>query len=116
MSEKEIADLYKCIGANVREFRKFRKMKTKELADKLSISEGTIRNIESGSSVSVPLLMSIIKELDVPINAIIPDYNCTQRGKIADSAAMEIFVDTFSNCSQKEQDRLLKMIKLFREE
>ena len=67
-------DLYKYIGRNIKLLRKQKGIQIKTLAQNINIAEGTIRNIESGASASLPVLLAISNELSVPFDALIYDY------------------------------------------
>lgn len=75
----------KCIGLRIAYFRKLKNVTQAELADKLAINKNYLSHIESGSAnkaVSLPLLISISKALDVELSLLtdLSDLNKNELG------------------------------------
>ena len=64
-------ELYKYIGQNIKAIRKNCKISVEDLAASANVSSGTIRNMESGASASLPVLLDIPNRLGVPFRFII---------------------------------------------
>lgn len=113
MRDDELSAFYKCIGNNIRAFRKVKKFKTKDLAERAAISDGTLRNIESGAAISLPVLIDVLNVLEVSPEAILQDYVLTKRKDIKNSRDLELFIETYNGCSDSDRELLMKMICIF---
>lgn len=75
------------------------------------MAEGTIKNIESGSTASFPLYYEIANELSVPFNALLPDYATRTSG--INSTDMQIFIEAYKSSSVNMRKILMNVIKSF---
>ena len=69
--------VYYLLGKNVRKYRKLKGLKQRELADKCSLSEGFISDIESNTfrTISLNTLYHIAKVLDIHIMLLFQDLD-----------------------------------------
>ena len=69
--------VYYLVGKNIRKYRKLKGLKQRELADKCSLSEGFISDIESNSfrTISLNTLYHIAKVLDIHIMLLFQDLD-----------------------------------------
>lgn len=99
----EMNDLYKYIGANIRKIREYRKITTSDLASQVHVSDGTIRNIESGKSLSLPLLIQISYALKVQIETLLYDYIYHAPDSKNNNPTVELFIETYSSVSERDK-------------
>lgn len=102
--------LYKYIGKNVKKLRLYRGITPKELARKINVVDGTIRNIESGKSVSLPLLILISTALEVPIDSFLYDYTYHNTNNSVDSGTIEIFCEVYKSCPEHDRKLLMELL------
>ena len=107
--------LYKYIGKNIRELRKLKGITSKNLAERTNIADGTIRNIESGASASLPTLLSISNELDVSFDSLIHNYTVHKQTNKVNTCDLEIFIDTYLSCSDSQRSFLMDYLNFFRD-
>lgn len=69
--------VYYLVGKNIRKYRKLKGLKQRELADKCSLSEGFISDIESNTfrTISLNTLYHIAKVLDIHIMLLFQDLD-----------------------------------------
>lgn len=69
--------VYYLVGKNIRKYRKLKGLKQRELADKCSLSEGFISDIESNTfrTISLNTLYHIAKALDIHIMLLFQDLD-----------------------------------------
>ena len=69
--------VYYLVGKNIRKYRKLKGLKQRELADKCSLSEGFISDIESNTfrTISLNMLYHIAKVLDSHIMLLFQDLD-----------------------------------------
>lgn len=69
--------VYYLVGKNIRKYRKLKGLKQRELADKCSLSEGFISDIESNTFriISLNTLYHIAKVLDIHIMLLFQDLD-----------------------------------------
>lgn len=69
--------VYYLVGKNIRKYRKLKGLKQRELADKYSLSEGFISDIESNTfrTISLNTLYHIAKVLDIHIMLLFQDLD-----------------------------------------
>jgi len=69
--------VYYLVGKNIRKYRKLKGLKQRELADKCSLSEGFISDIESNTfrTISLNMLYHIAKVLDIHIMLLFQDLD-----------------------------------------
>lgn len=69
--------VYYLVGKNIRKYRKLKGLKHRELADKCSLSEGFISDIESNTfrTISLNTLYHIAKVLDIHIMLLFQDLD-----------------------------------------
>lgn len=69
--------VYYLVGKNIRKYRKIKGLKQRELADKCSLSEGFISDIESNTfrTISLNTLYHIAKVLDIHIMLLFQDLD-----------------------------------------
>ena len=69
--------VYYLVGKNIRKYRKLKGLKQRELADKCSLSEGFISDIESNTfrTISLNALYHIAKVLDIHIMLLFQDLD-----------------------------------------
>lgn len=113
MRESDLSAFYKCIGNNIRTLRKIKKFKVKELAERVSISDGALRNIESGAAISLPTLIDVMNALEVSPDVILHDYTYTKRKDINSPTDLELFIEVYNKCSDIERDLLMRVICAF---
>lgn len=106
-------ELYKYIGKNINKILKSKNIKPKELSEKTNIAVGTIRNIQSGSSASLPLLLSIANELEIPFDSLIHDFSYHVSADNQSSEAAELFISVYSRCDEHHKKLLLALILSF---
>ena len=71
------------IGANIRRAREARKMSQNQLAKKIGISQTTVSEIETGDrDITTGKLWEITRELDVPIESLLPPPNHPVMGDV----------------------------------
>ena len=105
--------LYKYIGKNIKLLRKQKGIDVKLLAQNINIAEGTIRNIESGASASLPVLLAIAKELEVPFDALIHDYTVHVTASDVNPTDLTIFIETYTKSSNNERKILMNVLRSF---
>ena len=103
--------LTKDIGIKIKTFRKLKGISVEQLAKNTNMAEGTIRNIESGSTASFPLYYEIANELSVPFSALLPDYATHASG--INSTDMQIFIEAYKSSSETKREVLMDIIKSF---
>lgn len=63
---------YKEIGRNIRKYRKNNKLKQKDLAEKVNLTEQHISHIETGATkLSLPTLVAIANALSIDCNTLL---------------------------------------------
>lgn len=69
--------VYYLVGNHIRKYRKLKGLKQRELADKCSLSEGFISDIESNTfrTISLNTLYHIAKVLDIHIMLLFQDLD-----------------------------------------
>lgn len=69
--------VYYLVGKNIRKYRKLKGLKQRKLADKCSLSEGFISDIESNTfrTISLNTLYHIAKVLDIHIMLLFQDLD-----------------------------------------
>ena len=69
--------VYYLVGKNIRKYRKLRGLKQRELAEKCSLSEGFISDIESNTfrTISLNTLYHISRVLDIHIMLLFQDLD-----------------------------------------
>ena len=69
--------VYYLVGKNIRKYRKLKGLKQRELANKCSLSEGFISDIESNTfrTISLNTLYHIAKVLDIHIMLLFQDLD-----------------------------------------
>lgn len=69
--------VYYLVSKNIRKYRKLKGLKQRELADKCSLSEGFISDIESNTfrTISLNTLYHIAKVLDIHIMLLFQDLD-----------------------------------------
>lgn len=105
--------LYKYIGKNIKLLRNQKGINVKILAQNINIAEGTIRNIESGASASLPVLLAIANELEVPFDALIHDYTVHVTASDVNQTDLTLFVETYTKASKTERRILMNMLRSF---
>lgn len=108
-----IKSLDKYIGKKIRGIRTSKTMTSEELAEKTNTAHGTIRNIESGASLSLSLLLSIANALEVSPNDLLYDYIIHKPAPDIDPSMLDLFIDTYTNCDKKHQETLIGILKSF---
>lgn len=69
--------VYYLVGKNIRKYRKLKGLKQRELAEKCSLSEGFISDIESNTfrTISLNTLYLISRVLDIHIMLLFPKFD-----------------------------------------
>lgn len=83
------------LGNVIKKYRKLNGYSTQAFSEKFNISCGLINNIEHDRSdfFKIDLLMSIIKELHIPINEVLPIDDVQANDKVSISNQLEIKSD-----------------------
>lgn len=106
-------NLHKDIGKNIKLLRKHRGLSVEQLAKDTHMAEGTIKNIESGAAASFQVYCEIANSLDVPLDALTPDYVSRSSMSGIYSADMQIFIEAYRSNSEDIRDLLMNVIKSF---
>ena len=106
-------ELYKYIGQNIKAIRKKHKISVDDLASSANVSSGTIRNMESGASASLPVLLDISNRLGVPFESLIFDFTLHQTPSDINPVDLEIFLEAYQTNEGAERRRLMNVIKAF---
>ena len=109
-------ELYKYIGQNIKTIRKKYRISVDDLAASANVSSGTIRNMESGASASLPVLLDISKRLGVPFESLIFDFTLHKTPSDVNPIDIEIFLEAYHANEHAEPRRLMNVIKAFLEE
>ncbi len=104
---------YKDIGKNIKAFRKLKHISTEQLAEKINIAEGTIKNIESGAVASFQVYYDIAQALQVSLDSLTPDFMSSTPASGIKSTDMQLFIEIYKNTSSNERAILMNVIKSF---
>lgn len=113
MNDNEYRLITKNIGKSIKEFRRLANMSVIDLSRKTGISDGHIRNIESGTCASLYSLLSITEVLNIPAYVLFSASSDPPVSNISDDVAIEIFVRIYSSCSSENQKLLLRIVEAF---
>lgn len=106
-------NLNKYIGTNIRKFREYRNLTVNELASKVNAAEGSIRNIECGRSLSLPLLIRISVALEIQIDSLLYDYVYHIPESKSNNKAVELFIETYNSVSDREKRIIEHLLSAF---
>ena len=113
MNDNKREPLFKHIGNNIKTMRKYRGITPKELSDMVGVEVGSIRNIESGKSISLSLLISISHALKFPIDTFIHDYAYHDDSNHVNREIINQFCIAYQSCSDHDRKLLLELVKSF---
>lgn len=100
---------YKKIGAQIRKYRKLRKLSQEKLAEAAEITSKHVSNIENGNTkLSVDCLLRISGALDVT-----PDHLVIDHIKIHQGILDEEWAEIVHTCTVAEQRKFLKLFRAF---
>lgn len=102
-------DIMKRFGEKVKMYRTLAKLTQEQLAEKCDCSAQTISGTETGYSFpSSNILFSIAEVLDVPL---VYFFNFGEDVSIHNSEKVSLFLKTFNNLNETQQQVLLKVME-----
>ena len=112
----DINSINRYIGANIKKIREYRKLTTSDLANKVNVTDGAIRNIESGKSLSLQLLVLISLALEVQIDTLLYDFVYHVPEAKNGNMVTELFIETYNSVSEREKKILEHILLSFKTE
>lgn len=103
----------KKLGSTIKKYRTAKNYSTQQLANHLNVSVGFINNLEHGKNnvFKLDLLMHLIKELNIPIQELLPDKSL-EINKIHITSNKEKLEITLNNKGFDNLDVLKKQLHL----
>lgn len=99
---------YKEIGSNIRYYRQKAGLRQNQLSDVIDVSPQHISHIESGTKLSLPVLVKIANALSVDTDSLLGD----NIKKKADQDFREALLARKKNFSPEDYDKLYKLCDL----
>lgn len=99
---------YKEIGSNIRYYRQKAGLRQNQLSDVIDVSPQHISHIESGTKLSLPVLVKIANALSVDTDSLL-GYNIKKK---SDKELREALLARTKNFSPEDYDKLLKLCDL----
>lgn len=96
---------YNKIGHNIRFYRQRAGLRQNQLSCMIGVSAQHISNIESGTNLSLPVLVRIANALSIDVNSLLGDNIV----KEPDKAFQEALLDRTKNFSPEDYEKLINL-------
>ncbi|HAY3898143.1 TPA: helix-turn-helix transcriptional regulator [Escherichia coli] len=103
------------LGDKIKKLREDKRMTQQELADSIGIAQSTIGMIEKGRTCGRKTLVKLADFFGVTVDYLLSDDE--EMDKIAEYESQnKIFFSKFGKLSEKDRNKIIKMIEIFEDE